>query len=243
VRRFAALVLAGACALGAPVASAHDLITAEAAERYLAQVQAALATIRSREPPAKRAEAHVALGRTLDEIRELLNRDIATHGKVQGLPSNYLVAELPHKGVPLDFSQGRYLAHVDYYREALRLAPDGPFAAEAMLRWMRGAFYDSFDGDPLEGQGQTPEQLSEQLALGERFVQRYPTHPEIEEAKFILLVQTIRAANAAADATSRAALSARARAAGQELATRYPDSMRAAAVPVLIERLPATSTR
>jgi len=242
VTRVRALVLAGLYAVAAR-ALAHDMITAEEAERYLAQVDQAVAIIKSREPALRRAQADVTLGRMLDDIRDLLNRDLAAHGKVQGLPSNYLVAELRRRGAPLNFARERFMANVGYYRDALKLAPDGPHAAEAMLRWMRGAFYDSFDGDPLEGQGQTPEQLSEQLALGERFVQRYPTHPEIEEAKFILLVQTIRAANAAADAASRAALSARARAAGQELATRYPDSMRAAAVPVLIERLPATSTR
>jgi hypothetical protein len=242
VTRLGALVVAGICAVAAP-ALAHDLITAEEAQRYLAQADQAVAIIKSREPALRRAESNLALGRMLDDIRDLLNRDLAAHGKVQGLPSNYLVAELRSRGTPLNFAQGRFLANVGYYREALKLAPDGPHAAEAILRWMRGAFYDSFDGDPLEARGQTKEQLREQLALGERFVQRYPTHPEIEEAKFILLVQTVRAANAAADAASRAALSAKAREAGQELATRYPDSMRAAAVPVLLERLPAAATR
>jgi hypothetical protein len=229
-------------ALAAP-ARAHDLITAEAAERYLTQAQATLALIKSREPAPKRAEANVALGRMLDEIRELLNRDIATHGKVQGLPSNYLVAELRSKGAPLDFGQGRFLAHVSYYREALKLAPDGPVAAEAMLRWMRGAFYDSFDDDPLQVRGQTSDQLREQLALGERFVQRYPAHPEIEEAQFVLLVNSIRAANAAPDPATRAALTARARQAAQAFLARYPDSMRAAAVPVLLESMPAGAGR
>lgn len=226
----------GASALGLP-AQAHDLITAEAAERYLAQAQGAVATIRSREPAVKRAEASVALGRMLDEVRELLNRDIATHGKVQGLPSNYLVAELRATGAPLNFAQGRYLAHVEYYREALKLAPDGPFAAEATLRWMRGAFYDSFDDDPLVARGQTPEQLREQIALGERFAQRYPAHPELEEAQFILLVNTVRAARAAPDAASRGALAGRAKQSAQAFLGRYPDSMRAAAVPVLLEGL------
>jgi hypothetical protein len=242
VRRLRALLLACVGALGLP-AQAHDLITAEAAERYVAQAQAAVATIRSREPAGKRAEANVVLGRMLDEIRELLNRDIATHGKVQGLPSNYLVAELRNKGAPLDFARGRYLAHVGYYREALELAPDGPYAAEAMLRWMRGAFFDSFDDDPLQVRGQTPDQLREQLALGERFVRRHPTHPEIEEAQFILLVNTIRVARAAPDATARADQSARARQAAQAFLARYPESMRAAAVPVLVEGLPAGTGR
>jgi hypothetical protein len=242
VTRVCALVLGGICAFAAP-ALAHDLITAEEAQRYLAQADQALAIIKAHEPALRRAEANVTLGRMLDDIRDLLNRDLATHGTVQGLPSNYLVAELRRTGAPLNFAQGRFLAHVGYYREALKLAPDGPYAAEATLRWMRGAFYDSFDGDPLVVRGQTLEQLREQLTLGERFVQRYPTHPEIEEAKFILLVQTIRAANAAPDAASRAALSAKARDAGQQFAARYPDSMRAAAVPVLLERLPAGTTR
>jgi hypothetical protein len=242
VTRWHALVAAGICTVTTP-ALAHDLITAEAAERYLAQAQGALAVIHSREPAPNRAAASVALGRMLDEIRDLLNRDIATHGKVQGLPSNYLVAELRSKGAPLNFAQGRYLAHVAYYREALELAPDSRFAAEAMLRWMRGAFFDSFDDDPLQARGQTPDQLREQLALGERFVQRYPTHPEIEEAQFILLVNTIRAAKAAPDATARAAQSARARQAAQAFLARYPESMRAAAVPVLIEGLPVGTAR
>jgi hypothetical protein len=241
VRALAAL-LAAAGTFAAP-AYAHDLITAEAAERYLAQTQSVLGVIQSREPAAKRAEANVALGRMLDEIRELLNRDIATHGKVQGLPSNYLVAELRSNGAPLNFAQGRYLAHVAYYREALKLSPDGPIAAEAMLRWMRGAFYDSFDDDPLATHGQTPEQLREQLALGARFVQRYPSHPEIEEVQFILFVNTVRAAKAAPDSPARARLAANARDAGQAFVARYPDSMRAAAVPVLLEHLPAGGPR
>jgi hypothetical protein len=230
-------------ALAAPAAQAHDLITAEAAERYLAQAQRDVSLIQSREPAARRAQANVALGRMLDEIGELLNRDIAMHGNVQGLPSNYLVGELRSKGAPLEYARGRYLAHVAYYREALALAPDGPQAAEAALRWMRGAFYDSFDEDPLAPRWQTADQLREQIALGERFVQRYPGHPESEEARFILLVNTIRAANGATDAVARAALSAKARERAEDFLTRYPDSMRSAAVPVVIERLPAGRSR
>ena len=236
------LLLLGACALTAPV-RAHDLITAEAAERYLAQAQQDLATIQSREPAERRAEANVALGRMLDEIGELLNRDIASHGKVQGLPSHYLIAQLQGKGAPLAFARGRYLAHVAYYREALKLAPDAPSASEATLRWMRGTFYDSFDEDPLEVRRQSPEQLREQIALGERFVQRYPSHPDIEEAQFIVLVQYVRGARAAADSTSRDAFSSKAREAAQAFAARYPDSMRRAAVPVLMEQLPVAKGR
>jgi hypothetical protein len=238
VKRRGGLLLLSAWLLTAPVL-AHDLISADAAQRYVAQARAELTTISSRAPALQRAEANLALGRMLDEIRDLLNRDLASHGKVQGLPSNYLMAELQSTGVPLNFTQGRFLAHVAYYREALRLAPDGPHAAEASLRWMRGAFYDSFEDNPLVVRGQTPEQLREQLGLGERFVQRYPAHAELEEVQFILLVNMVRAANALPGARERAAVAARAREAGMGFVGRYPDSMRAAAVPVLLEGLPA----
>jgi hypothetical protein len=230
------LLLAG----GLSCALAHDLITIEAAERYLNQASAKLAVIKSHDTPVRRGEANVALGQMLDEIRDLLNRDIAMHGKVQGLPSNLLVNELKVRGTPLNFSaaQGRFLAHVDYYREALRLGLEDETACEAMFRWMRGYFYDSFEDDPLDPHNQTWEQLREQLAVGERFVKRCAGHAEMEEGKFILLVQYFQASRTAPDAATRATYVARTRDAAVEFRTRYALSMRTAAVPVLMEKLP-----
>ena len=81
----------------AGIAQAHDLITSESAERYLAQAQQRLEVLHSRQPPAQRAESAFALGRMLHEIRDLLNRDIAAHGRIQGLSTEYLVRELKGK--------------------------------------------------------------------------------------------------------------------------------------------------
>ena len=90
MRTFLAGVLAS-LSLGT---AAHDFITAESAQTYLAAVADSQKTIASKEPTAKRARAHLDLGRTLDEIRELLNRDLTAHGRVQGLPSNFLMSVL-----------------------------------------------------------------------------------------------------------------------------------------------------
>jgi len=68
-------------------ACAHDLITAEAAERYLETAAQWHAQSTSAAVASERAEAHVRIGAMLDEIRELLNRDLAIHGKVKGLAS------------------------------------------------------------------------------------------------------------------------------------------------------------
>jgi hypothetical protein len=218
---------------------AHDLITGESAQRYLEQADAQLSILRSRQAAQARAQASYALGRMLDEICELLNRDLAAHGKLQGVATEYLVRELRARKIELAVSSAlrRFPANVDYYREALRLSPDGPLAGEAMLELLRGEFYDSFRDDPLQPLG--PSRAVEQIALGERFLARYPEHLGREEAQFIVLVHLVRTARSAPDAPARATYRNRARQAAREFNARYADSMRAAAVPVLLEALPA----
>jgi len=238
-KRFAVAVLSAA-AVCCSLARAHDLITAEAAERYLVQAAENRKTIRSKAPAVQRAQASYALGVMLDEIRDLLNRDIASHGKVQGLPSEYLVSALAAGGTPLATTPGslRFPANLDYYGESLRLAPDGPSAADASLRLLQGYFYDSFSDDPLAPHTQTWPQLQQQMRAGERFQHRYPTHPGREEVDFIVAVHYLQAARAAPDARERQGYSQRARAALSAFQRSYPDSMRVAAVEVLMEQVP-----
>jgi tetratricopeptide (TPR) repeat protein len=227
------------CALAAS-AGAHDLITSEAAERYLAQVERSTAVMRSRDAPVKRAQASYELGCLVDEVRDLLNRDLAAHGRIQGLATEYLVSALQVRKLHLqvDPALGRYPAALSYYREALALAPDAPFSADAAFRLLQGYFYDSFADDPLQPREQSWSVLRQQIELGERLLHRHPQHPEREEAEFILAVHYVQAAQRGPDAATRAAYAGRARTAGAEFRARYPDSMRVAAVDVLLESLP-----
>jgi hypothetical protein len=231
------LALAGTCA----TAQAHDLITAEAAQRYLAQADAHLSVLKAKTPPARRAEASYGMGRMLDEIRDLLNRDLAEHGRVQGLPTEYLVQSLQGRGVGLqvDPQLRRFPANLRWYREALAAAPDGAQSADATFRLLQGWFYDSFTDDPLQPRDQPWEKLQEQVQLGERLLQRYPQHAEREEAQFIVLVHYVQAARAAPEPSARASYGARAQQAAAQFRTRYPESLRVAAVDVLLESLPA----
>ena len=223
----------------ASAARSHDLITAESAERYLAEAQQRLDVLRSRQPASQRAEAATRLGRMLDEIRDLLNRDLEAHGRVRGLPTEYLVRELKTKGLSLEVSPilGRVPANVSWYREALRLSPEGPHAADASFRWLQGEFYDSFEADPLRPRQQSWAELQEQIALGERTLKLAPSHPDIEEAKFILAVLYTRAARIAPDRKTSEQYADRARAAIAEFQSRYPESLRVAALPILRQSL------
>lgn len=228
-----------ACAVVLAVAATvrgHDLIDAEATEKYLARADAALATIRGKAAADARARAHHDLGRMLDEIRELLNRDIATHGKVQGLPSNLLVSQLQARGFAFaPGANGRFTAPVAQYQEALRLQPDGQ-GGDTAYRLLCGRFYDSFDGDPLAAKLPLPV-LQEQIRLAERLLQRSPPHPESEEIEFLLVAHEVLAARAVTDAKVARGHAERARRGAAEFARKHPDSMRRPAVEVLADAL------
>ena len=221
-------------------AFAHDLINAEAVQAYLARQSSLQAIVTSSETAPVRAAAWLDLGRMLDEIRDLLNRDLESHGRVQGLASNFLMGELTARGTPLAWSpeHGHFEANLKYYREALKLSNDPAIAAEATFRLLQGGFYDSFTIDPLEPRSQTAMQLAEQIRLGEAFRQKYPQHSGREEAGFILVIHYIQAARGATQPKQRVAFTQKARALGGEFLKTYPDSLRAAAIPPLLERLP-----
>ena len=233
------LLLLGLAILTLP-ATAHDLITAETAQAYLARQSALQAVIASSGSAPLRARAWLDLGVMLDEIRELLNRDVESHGKVQGLASNFLVAELDARGTPLAWSapHRRFDANLKYYREALRLSNVPDIAGEASFRLLQGWFYDSFTIDPLEPATQTPAQLAEQIKLGEAFRQKFPDHAGQEEAGFILFIHYIQAARAAAQPKQREAFAQKARTLAEDFLKTYPDSLRSSAMPPLLERTP-----
>ncbi len=233
--RLAAALAALACAL--PL-RAHDLLTADAVERYLRDAEKWRSSATAAAPPAQRAEALYRIGVMLDEVRDLLNADLAAHGKVQGLPSSYLIAELSRLGMPLARAAagGRFLANRHYFEAALKLAPGAALAADAGLRLLQAGFYESFEQDPLDWRGDRRE-LAAQIALAESLLGRFPAHPGGEEIEFIAAILYARAARMPGrDAATRYAAKAR-RASGDFLA-RYPDSMRAAAISVLREALP-----
>jgi len=219
-------------------ATAHDLITAESTQTYLAAVAASQKSIASKEPAARRALAHLDLGKILEEIRELMNRELAAHGKVQGLPSNYLVAELQRQGVPLAWSEKRrrFSADTRHFEQALALAPRGPLATDAGLRLLLGRFYDSFESDPLAAEESWP-QLAAQIALAEGLAERDLPGDAREEVEFIGAILHARASLRAPDAGARRSHGRRAREAIAAFEARYPDSLRRALMPLLRETL------
>ncbi len=222
-------------------AHAHDLITAELAKGYLDKAARWQEQSTGAAQKAERAMAQLQIGVMLDEIRGYLNRDLAVHGEVQGLASNYLVAELARGGTPLSYDQERrfFTANSRYYRAALDLGLSGAPARQARLGLLRGEFYDSFDIDPLQT-SQSGQQLQAQLRLVDTLYDSVDDEPDREEVRFIAAIVYARAAKSTTDRQQRTTYHEQALAYVEAFAREYPDSMRSAAMPVVRDALNAS---
>jgi hypothetical protein len=218
-------------------AGAHDLLTAESVQAYLFRVANLQKTLASGDGSEARARASLQLGQTLDDIRELFNRDIEAHGKVQGLASSVLMSELTVQGAPLAYSArvNRFTANLPYYRDALRWAPSGPIAAEASFRLLKGYFYDSFGDDPLQPVSQSRAQLAEQIRLGEALRRDFPRHAQREETSFILAIHYMQAARVSTEPGTRTRFLKDASELVAEFGKIYPNSLRVATLTALLE--------
>ena len=185
----------GLLMLMAGPAQAHDSINAEARKNYLSKLQELQASAAASSPTAVRAKSLYQIGVTLDEIRELFNQDIISHGVVKGLETSLLLNELTRIGNKLEASPktGLYVSQLQYYREAIRLDPRAPFTDHARYMLLKSHFYDSFSDNPLTPFSQSKETLAEMIGIGEGLLKI--KHPQIngEELRFILGIHYLQA--------------------------------------------------
>ncbi len=177
---------------------AHDAIGAEARKAYLQKLESLSRTAQSEAPPAARAAALVDAGRTLDEIRTLLNEDIISHGRTQGLETSILVDQLNATPWRLQVSpQTRlFLANQRPYRDALALDARGKHVPLARFMLMKNQFYDSFTDDPLKPIGQDARTLQDMIDHGERLLNVRDPAVDSEEVHFILAIHYLQAQRA-----------------------------------------------
>lgn len=176
-------------------ALAHDSIDAESRKNYVTRLQELQTHTSAAASAAVRAKSLFEIGLVLDEIRELFNQDISSHGSVRGFETSMLLNELVRLGYKLETFQktGLYLSQLQYYREAVRLETRAPYINHARYMLLKNHFYDSFFDNPLAPISQTKETLAEMIALGEGLTKS--KHPQVneEEVRFILGVHYLQA--------------------------------------------------
>ena len=174
---------------------AHESITTEARKNYLIKLQEAYQLQSSNPATSVKAKALYQIGATLEEIRDLFNQDIISHGAVKGLESTLLLNELARAGFKMEMSPkiGLYLSQLHYYRDALKLDGKAAFADHARYLLLKNHFYDSFTDNPLAPISQSREELSELLDIGERLLKVRESNINAEEVKFILAIHYLQA--------------------------------------------------
>ena len=184
--------------LSAMSVQAHDAISADARKAYLSRLDELARTAQGTAPAAVRASAWFETGKTLDDIRGLLNEDIISHGKTQGLETSVLVNMLNASVHKLQLSpQTRlYLSDPRPYREALALDPRGKQAALARFLLLKYHFYDSFVDHPLKPIKQSKETLLEMIGFGESLSTLNDPAIDSEEVHFILGIHYLQALDA-----------------------------------------------
>ena len=224
-----------ACALlgGIPSVHAHDAISADARKAYLARLDELHRSAQSSAPAAARAAALVETGRMLDEIRNLLNEDIISHGRTQGLETSVLVSQLNASVHKLQLSPHTrlYLSDPAPYREALKLDPNGRRAAFARFMLLKNHFYDSFADHPLKPFAQSVEQLKQQITLGESLLSTRDPEVDSEEVHFILAMHYLQAQASAA--MPKARTQERVAALQKVFRARWPGSLKLATLDAL----------
>ena len=174
---------------------AHESITTEARKNYLIKLQESNQVLLANPPVPVKAKTLYQIGVTLEEIRDLFNQDIISHGAVKGLESNLLLTELARAGFKLEIPPkiGLYLSQIHYYREAIKLDGKAVFADHARYLWLKNHFYDSFTDNPLTPLSQSKEELSELIDIGERLQKVKDKNIHQEEVKFILAIHYLQA--------------------------------------------------
>jgi len=176
-------------------ALAHESITTEARKNYLSKLQEAL-QVQAANPAAPiKAKALFQIGVTLEEIRDLFNQDIISHGAVKGLESTVLLNELSKAGFKMEMSPkiGLYMSQLQYYRQALKLDGKAAYADHARYLLLKNHFYDSFSDNPLKPFSQSREELMELMAIGEQLLKVKDPAINPEEVKFILAIHYLQA--------------------------------------------------
>ena len=174
---------------------AHESITTEARKNYLTKLQESYQIQSGNPPAAVKAKSLYQIGATLEEIRDLFNQDIISHGAVKGLESTLLLNELARAGFKMEMSSkiGLYVSQLHYYRDALKLDGKASHADHARYLLLKNHFYDSFTDNPLAPFSQTKEELLELMEIGERLLKAKENNINPEEVKFILAIHYLQA--------------------------------------------------
>ena len=218
---------------------AHDIIDTDQANDLVAAADAAATRVKTAAGSGAEGEARFALGMALAEVTAVLNRDLAAHNGRLTVNAELVLKSLAQRDMAPAFDEaiGRYRLPRSPLTDAVRLAPDAPYALQARFELVKASFYESFVLDPFELVGIKFDDLEHQIAEAAALASALSSRDDAEEAAFIHAVDLARAARLAPEPAAAHAYTDKARAALAAFARSYPESMRAAAAGMILKGL------
>ncbi|MGD0335403.1 MAG: hypothetical protein ABSA90_19450 [Xanthobacteraceae bacterium] len=226
-------------AFGTHPLRAHDIIDTDQANDLVAAADAAAARVKTAAGSGAEGEARFALGMALAEATAVLNRDLAAHNGRLTVNAELVLKSLAQRDMAPAFDEaiGRYRLPRAPLTDAVRLAPDAPYALQARFELVKAGFYESFVIDPFELMGIKFDDLEHQIAEAAALASTLTRGDDAEEAAFIHAVDLARAARLAPEPAAAQAYADKARTALAAFAKSYPESMRAAAAGLILKGL------
>jgi hypothetical protein len=222
-------------------ATGHDV---ERAEALLGEIAAHRRAATDGLTEGERAEAMFQLGVAVETLVEVLNRDVAAHGRREPL-ADLLVQRLQAHALEVAWApgQGRYAYDLAAFGAYLRRAPRGRWAAEAKFRLMARRFYATLGTDPATLVGTDVAGLLGAVADAERFLGEHGGHERAATVRFFLAVDHYRLARNVTDPTKAKEHARQARQSLQRTVEHSADAFEVRAAQTLLEALGARRTR
>ncbi|MFQ5898540.1 MAG: tol-pal system YbgF family protein [Candidatus Methylomirabilia bacterium] len=218
--------------------SADIILDPELIEEMLRQIAEHAAESREGRTREARADAVYHLGERAEALVSLLNRDIRSHGE-SSLFAQLLLKRLRAYSIKITFAEPdrEYAYDLAAFREYLRRAPEGQWAAEARFKVIARTFHDTLGVDPATLVNTDLAGLLRAIAREEQFLVAYPGHERAKDVQFFLAVDYYRISQHTQDQATASEYAGRARRALEQFRNRFPGSIEARAAEALLERL------
>jgi hypothetical protein len=214
--------------------SSHELLNPELVRRLMGEI--ALASWESHEESDPDGEALYRLGEKVEQLVEVMNQDISSHGSSDGL-TQLLVQRLETYQIKVSWSERdrRFDYDLAAFREYLNRVPKGKRAAAAQFRLIARTFYWTLDPDPSRLANTDVPGVLKAIAEEERFLKDYQGDIKTREVRFFLAVDYYRLYKNVQGPDRSVRYERLARHALEEVKTGYPGSMEGRAAEALLE--------
>jgi len=214
--------------------SSHVVLDPQLVQQLMVEI--AQASNESREGSDPESEALCRLGEKVEQLVELMNLDISSHGSGDVF-AQLVVKRLETYQIKVAFSErnNRFDYDLAAFREYLIRAPRGRRAAAARFRLIARTFYQTLGPDPSRLTNGDVSQVRSAVAEEERFLKDYAGDEKTKEVRFFLAVDYYRLfknSERPDEVTRYERLSRRAL---KEVKGRYPGSMEGRAAEALLE--------